>query len=200
MIRTTILLALAALASLPVAGCRREFTPRDYALEEAPSELRYAAAEAESTIAFLQRRLGARLKSELERGGPVLAVAVCRDSAQIMTADVAEQWGIQVGRTSHRLRNPGNAPRPWAAAYVAAVDSGARASQVKSILVDLDDRVGVLQPIPTAALCVQCHGAPDSLSIDMKRILAESYPQDRATGFAEGDLRGFFWAEAARRK
>lgn len=200
MIRTTLVLALAALASLSAAGCRKEFTPRDYALDQAPSELRYAAAEAESTIAFLQRRLGARLKSELERGGPVDAVAVCRDSAQIMTADVAEQWGIQVGRTSHRLRNPGNAPRPWAATYVAAVDSGAKASQVKSILVDLDDRVGVLQPIPTAALCVQCHGAPDSLSTDMKRILRESYPEDRAVGFAEGDLRGFFWAEAARRK
>ena len=199
MLRTVLFFVLAALASLSVAGCRKEFTPRDYALDRAPSELRYAAAEAESTIAFLQRRLGARLKSELERAGPVVAVAVCRDSAQIMTADVAEQWGIQVGRTSHRLRNPANAPREWARAYVAAVDSGAKASQVKSILVDLDDRVGVLQPIATAALCVQCHGAPDSLSADMKRVLSESYPEDQAIGFAEGDLRGFFWAEAARR-
>src|SRR5512134_3373466 len=111
MTRTIRILALAAFVA---GGCQKESLPRDYALDQAPSELRYAAAEAESTIAFLQRRLGARLKSELERGGPVLAVAVCRDSAQIMTADVAEQWGIQVGRTSHRLRNPGNAPRPWA--------------------------------------------------------------------------------------
>jgi hypothetical protein len=197
MLRSIRILALAALLA---GGCQKEVLPRDYALDQAPSELRYAAAEAESTIAFLQRRLAGRLKAELDRAGAASAVAVCRDSAQIMTADAAAAWGIRVGRTSHRLRNPGNAPRPWAEPFVAAVDSGAKASEVKTLLVDLDDRVGVLQPIATTAVCLQCHGDPDSLAPDLVAVLREAYPQDRAVGFAEGDLRGFFWAEAPRRR
>ncbi len=190
-----ILLAAALLAG----ACQKNDLPRDYALDRTPEALRPAAADAESTIALLQRRLGARLKTELDRGGPAAAVSVCRDSAQSMTADVAAETGVAVGRTSHRLRNPGNAPREWARPFVAAVDSGTMAADVKAVVVDLGDRVGVLQPIPTAALCLRCHGSPDSLDADLVKIVRESYPQDQAVGFAENELRGFFWAEAPRR-
>jgi len=198
--RTRLLVAMPLVAAMLAAACGRESLPRDYAIDQAPAKLRPAAAEAESTIALLQRRLGARLNAELERAGPAEAVAVCRDSAQMMTADVVAETGNPVGRTSHRLRNPGNAPRPWAEPIVAAVDSGTLAADVKTVLVDLGDRVGVLQPIPTGAICLRCHGDPDSLGADLTAIVREAYPEDHAVGFAEGELRGFFWAEAPLRK
>jgi mono/diheme cytochrome c family protein len=67
---------------------------------------------------------------------------------------------------------------------------------VRAETVDLGDRVGVLRPIATAAPCLQCHGPSDSVSPETAAFLSTAYPGDRAVGFAEGDLRGFFWAEA----
>jgi hypothetical protein len=42
---------------------------------------------------------------------------------------------------------------------------------------------------------VICHGLEDQITPDVKSQLAELYPEDRATGFKEGDLRGWFWIE-----
>jgi hypothetical protein len=46
----------------------------------------------------------------------------------------------------------------------------------------------VLQP-----LCVACHGK--FLAPDVAAIIEEAYPEDQATGFEVGDLRGVFWVE-----
>jgi hypothetical protein len=67
---------------------------------------------------------------------------------------------------------------------------------MEAVVVDLGDRVGVLRPLPTAATCTKCHGTVERLSPDVRDLLATAYPQDKATGFEEGDLRGFIWAEA----
>jgi hypothetical protein len=47
-----------------------------------------------------------------------------------------------------------------------------------------------MKPIPTAGLCLTCHGT--ELPPTVRQVLAERYPADRATGFAEGDIRGAF--------
>lgn len=189
------------LAAALLGGCQSAPTPREYSVNEVPSALVPAVADADSTIARLQRRLGARLKSEVESKGLVAAVAVCRDSAQYMTAEIVERQGagIAAGRTSHRLRNAGNAPRPWAQSYVAAIAPGSKAADYAPVVVDLGDRVGLLRPMDTAALCVRCHGMADSLAPDLAAALREAYPQDQALGFAEGDMRGYLWAEAPKR-
>jgi hypothetical protein len=41
-----------------------------------------------------------------------------------------------------------------------------------------------------------CHGPSESLAPDIKEKLATLYPQDQATGFSEGELRGWFWVES----
>ena len=55
--------------------------------------------------------------------------------------------------------------------------------------------LGAFLPIKLAAPCLACHGPADDLDEDVRSALAESYPDDQATGFAEGDLRGWFWIE-----
>jgi hypothetical protein len=110
---------------------------------------------------------------------------------------VAKKQGIELGRTSHRLRNPANAPRAWARVIVDR-GSGATASVEKLRTVDLGDRVGVLRPIGTAETCTRCHGAEDEVRRNIGATLATAYPEDRATGFAPGDLRGWMWAEVPK--
>ena len=41
-----------------------------------------------------------------------------------------------------------------------------------------------------------CRGSAGEIDEEVLAALAENYPDDQATGFIEGDLRGWFWVEA----
>lgn len=186
-------------------GCARQVPestsstkPASYPLEAAPPELQPAIAQADGAIGALQQRLGKKLMDELGRGGPPAAVRVCRDEAQTLSSAVATDKGLAVGRTSARLRNPRNAPPAWAQDFIAASE-GKRAAEAQAVVVDLGARVGVLRPIPVGAVCLSCHGPSEALAPEVAAELRQGYPEDHATGFREGDLRGFFWAEAPKR-
>jgi hypothetical protein len=47
-----------------------------------------------------------------------------------------------------------------------------------------------MSAIPTQKICLGCHGK--SIDPQVKAKLEALYPEDRATGFSEGDLRGAF--------
>ena len=44
--------------------------------------------------------------------------------------------------------------------------------------------------IGVAPLCVTCHGAPESIPAGVQARLQQEYPNDRATGYQPGELRG----------
>lgn len=164
-------------------------------LAEAPAPLKPAAARATEGFQSLAKTLQGRLQKALADGGPVEAISVCRVEAPKLTAGVSREKGLLLGRTSTRLRNPANAPRAWVQPYLAAWgDRPAAEAPVE--VVDLGEgRVGVIGPIPAGPLCLTCHGDPKAMSTGLRDALRRSYPQDRATGFSAGDLRGVFWAE-----
>jgi len=186
------LVAQVAASSRVVAQPRAESA---YRMDQAPARLAQSVEIADAAIRALQQRLSARLFEEMKKGGPTLAIGVCRDEAPALTAEIARAHGVRVGRTSHHLRNPGNVSPLWAERFVKA-GAGKKAASVEALVVDLEDRVGVLRPIPTAAPCLQCHGPAERLSPDVRAFIKTAYPNDRAIGFEEGDLRGFIWAEA----
>jgi len=48
-----------------------------------------------------------------------------------------------------------------------------------------------MRPIFIAApVCLQCHGEPAKLAPGVAEALKELYPDDQATGYSLGDLRG----------
>ena len=165
----------------------------------APGQPPYPAetARAEQAMNELQSALLARLTAAMTSGGPAAAVEVCRSDARSIAESVAKAQGLELGRTSDRLRNPANAPRAWARPAVDAA-AGSKAASEGLKVFDLGDRVGVLRPIGTADACTKCHGAPDEVRKNLGAAVAASYPQDRATGFAPGDLRGWMWAEVPK--
>jgi len=185
-------------ASAAVAGQVAGQQPRQpMPAAEAPAEWHAAIARAQKAFAHVQSVLKARLEAEMKAGGPEAAVRVCRDEAQALTAGVARDQRLEVGRTSHRLRNPSNAPRAWALSTVAS-HAGKKAAGVTPVVVDLGDRIGVLGPIPTGEVCTVCHGAEATLPPSIAAAIRDAYPADRATGFAPGDLRGWMWAEVTK--
>jgi Protein of unknown function (DUF3365) len=172
--------------------------PRSWTVKDAPAEYQDAAARATKAFDAVQSALSSRLMEEMKAGGPTRAVTVCRDEAIPLTKKVAgEQRVAALGRTSHLIRNPANAPRDWTKPFVEKA-AGRKAGDVQTVVVNLGSRVGVLRPIGVATACTICHGAREKQPESLRRALADAYPSDRAVGFEEGDLRGFFWAEVRR--
>jgi hypothetical protein len=97
-------------------------------------------ARADAAMKALQGALLSRLREEMARGGPPAAITVCRDEAQAITARIAKEQGLALGRTSDRLRSSANAPPAWARETV-ATSAGKRAAEVQQLTFDLGDRV-----------------------------------------------------------
>ena len=145
----------------------------------------------------LQGHLKDRLLAEIARGGPAAAIDVCKTEAMPITA-AQSTTQLRVGRTSVALRNPVNQPPAWAAQWVREQGRRKVATGPKLASVALPNgATGSLRAIGAAPVCASCHGARAGLSDEVRVRLAASYPADAAWDFAEGDLRGWFWAEKA---
>jgi len=108
----------------------------------------------------------------------------------------APAGGVAVGRTSHRLRNPANAPEPWMVPLLDELRAAApRPGSWHAV--DLGARgTGYVEPIYLQPLCATCHGeAVEGALLERIRTL---YPTDEAVGFHVGELRGLFWAIVPR--
>jgi hypothetical protein len=102
---------------------------------------------------------------------------------------------VRVGRSSHRLRNPANAPEPWMEPLLAAYVEGSGSAVPRTVEID-PDTVGYVEPIFVQPMCLTCHGT--NLPPGVQEKLVELYPDDRATGFESGDFRGIFWVTLER--
>ena len=129
------------------------------------------------------------LSSALEAGDPATAIEVCAGKAPVIADSTGRKRGVRIGRTSWKLRNTKNTIPVWAEL---AVDD--RPEQPR-YFADRNGRVGTLTPIPLAAGCLQCHGSSEQIAPATQSAIRRLYPDDQATGFAEGDLRGWFWVE-----
>jgi hypothetical protein len=137
----------------------------------------------------LAKKLFGELSDAMDKGSLAEAISVCRDMAPVVAQEIGEENGVTMGRTALRLRNPDNNPPHWA---VPAMDPRFTWPQMLSAP---DGRMGVLYPIRMGSVCSGCHGPADELDPEVKATLAEHYPEDQATGFEEGDVRGWYWIE-----
>lgn len=191
MIKRSILVALLVLAPAVASETR-------WPLDKAPAPMQQEARRALAAFSDLRTTLEGRLQKALTAGGPPAAISVCRLEAPQATAAVGQSAHLEMGRTSMRLRNPQNAPRPWVRPYLARyADTPAKEAPVE--VVDLGaGRLGVIAPIGLQPLCTTCHGDPKTMAPELLEALKANYPQDQATGFSPGQLRGVFWAEIAK--
>lgn len=169
-------------------------------MEPTPDEV--ALRLANNAATELVTRLRARLQEVMKAEGPAAAARVCADEGLGLTALVGGEHGASVGRASIRLRNPAATPPAWVGEWLLA--QGVRSADGVTGVAQVVDADGhrvarVIRPIAVEEPCLACHGAPDALAPGVREVLAERYPQDNATGYAVGDLRGALWAEVVVR-
>ena len=149
----------------------------------------------------LAQQLGGELKGELGRamseGGPVAAVSVCKTRAPEIAADLSTKSGAVVGRTALRVRNPANAPDDLQRAVLEQFSAELASGQFEGPLeaafeINRGGQVErrYMRAIATDALCLACHGPV--LAPELAAVIKRDYPDDQATGFEQGQLRGAF--------
>ena len=144
-----------------------------------------------------QAALSARLMRAVGEGGFTNALEVCSVEALPVTRSVADRNGVNIRRVSHKARNPLDKATPdemdLLRAFRTALDQ--EGEPPKPVLRSSNaESVTFYAPILiNNPLCLNCHGTvgsdiqPATLST-IRRI----YPDDEATGFKYGDLRGLW--------
>ena len=188
MIRSNPILFSLCLTGL--AGCSL-FQPAEKAVDAKVVE------ETRAVAGQLATQLGGRLKAELTANGPESAIAVCKQAAPEITGKLSAEKNWQVGRVGTRLRNAANAPNGWQQAALKPfgdrLAKGEKPDAMEFTQMEKDGgkhylryaKAIVLQP-----MCVTCHGASEAIPEGVKARLKQEYPNDQATGYQAGDLRG----------
>lgn len=153
--------------------------------------------KAMAATAGFGKALKAELVTAMQSGGPLAAIEVCNTKAPGIAEAISLEQGVQVSRVSLKNRNPNNAPNDWQTSVLSSfeerVEEGEDAgglSWQETVDVDGEKEFRFMKAIPTGGVCLACHGKNIDPAVTDK--LAELYPDDTATGYSQGDLRGAF--------
>lgn len=161
------------------------------------SDLEAFAQESRAMVKAFAGTLKGELQAAIKEDGPIHAISVCNVKAPEISRDLSRPPQWTVGRTSHKLRNPDNAPDDWEAAVLdefliraAAGESLKAMERVELVETDDNRTYRYMKAIPVGEVCLTCHGA--DIAPELKAKIDSVYPEDQATGFELGELRGAF--------
>lgn len=136
------------------------------------------------------------LKGAIQEGGLEYAIKFCNLEALEITDSISEMESVAVKRVAKKYRNPLNEMNDLEndlfASYVSQLQNEQSLHPV--IMADSKGHPVFYQPIYTGALCLNCHGEMGTnINAELAGTIQKLYPEDQATGFKEGQLRGM-WA------
>jgi hypothetical protein len=154
--------------------------------------------EAKNVIKTFSMQLKGELKHALEEGGPLKAIAVCKERAPAIATEVGGKMGWEIGRTTLKPRNVKlNTPDAWEQKVLEDFATRKAAGEdIQTIafseVVETEGKktFRFMKAIPMVEVCLACHGT--QIAPEVAKAIDENYPQDQARGYSEGDLRGAF--------
>ncbi len=95
--------------------------------------------------------------------------------------------GYQLRQISSKYRNPNNKPDEFEAKALGEFEKNSNLTEYKGVD-DLNNQkvLRYLIPLHIEEACLKCHSAKETIP----EIIQEDYPEDRATDYMFGDLRG----------
>ncbi len=177
--------AIVALAVL--AGCAKE----SKVTGKLPSETMPQTVSLDSVKSVANQTkmlLVSNLTKKISDSGTVAAMEFCSTEAIPLTKSAEEKFGLEIKRVSERNRNPDN---------TASAEEMQIIEQYKKQLLENKELEGKVHgdyfysPLVTNRMCLQCHGdVRKDLKPEVAHKLTKLYPDDKATGYKENELRG----------
>lgn len=152
-------------------------------------------SESRKLVEDTQARLGQKLTQALELGGPVAAIGVCHLEAPAISKEMLQETGVTVRRTALKVRNSDNAATEDERQVLTDFKQRLQ-GEADAIPEHFQQRVDgssvFMRAVIAQPQCLVCHG---NVTAEIQQVLHRMYPDDKATGYQAGDLRGAFVVE-----
>jgi len=150
-----------------------------------------------TTAKDYMKELKGVLIEQIQTGGVLQAVSVCSDTAQILTNEFGLSKGLFIKRVSLKNRNQNNYPDDFEKGVLNRFQllhqNNGLTSETEYAEITTEEDIKYLRylkPIVIQAECLNCHGSESELMPEVNSLIAQKYPDDKATGYRTGDLRG----------
>lgn len=174
-----------------LAACERE---QAVAVVEDPPKVVITEEMAAQWTSEAFAALSGRLAEAISKGGHVAAIEVCSVEASDLMGEVAKSHGASIRRVTDRPRNPKNV----------ADSRDVEVMEMMRKMLELDEMPGPVKengvvrlPIRIAMpLCLTCHGNEETeIAAATLVAIRFRYPDDMATRYQLGELRGLWRVE-----
>ncbi|MFK7793858.1 MAG: DUF3365 domain-containing protein [Gammaproteobacteria bacterium] len=150
-------------------------------------------------IKALADNLKKELSESMQANGPIAAIKICKIKAPEITNQLNSTDNVTIKRTSLRLRNPNNVADEWEQKILNSFEEKHSSGiLIKDLIHSEKITTGdvttyrMMRAIPMQPACLSCHGDKQIMSKDLIGALKKDYPNDLATGFSVGEIRGAF--------
>ena len=188
-------LILSAITLMLFIACTKKETA---GIQPSMTESQRVSDIAKPLVQMLKDSLLAELTAAINSGGPASAVSICNTKALNITSAIKgdSDHQVELKRVSNKYRNPVNAPdardKSVLTQYEADISNGIKYPD--SYIIKEVNETGTnyyyYTPLKIMPLCMNCHGDPQKMDPNLVQKLKELYPNDKATGYKEGDFRG----------
>ena len=144
-------------------------------------------------------QLGQKLKAAMSTDGPVAAVSVCKEAAPSIARQLSIANDAKVTRVGTRVRNHNmGIPNAWQkealTQFETRLSQGEKAADIEYWQVgdnsDGKRELRYAKAIAVQPQCLGCHGSAQDIAAPLAEKLRLEYPNDQATGYSAGQLRG----------
>jgi hypothetical protein len=183
-------IVLLAVVYILYLGCKTDSKPKLQGSDPSVnnSDLLEAGKEISSSVFLV---LSSELQKAMKSGGVDHAISYCNINAMDITDSLSSKYNAEIKRTSLKFRNPNNRPSPTEISLLHQLENKKKRGIeiLPQIVMDGNSKV-FYAPIIVQDMCLKCHGQESE--IDNYAIIKELYPNDLATAYQQGDLRGMW--------
>jgi hypothetical protein len=179
------------LSILSFTGCKKS----EFTLEQIdPATVPELNTVGQNSSNRLVVALKGKVIEAIGQGGVANAISVCSEQGLFLTDSIARKSPpvIEIKRTSHKYRNPKNAPDAIDREVLDMFIREEVIDQSKIFRVTAGDTMyyRYYRPLVVAGLCVSCHGKTEQMDGALLEKIDQTYPADLARGYDVGDFRG----------
>lgn len=138
--------------------------------------------------------LGKNLMNAIEKQGTEKAIEFCSTKAIVLTDSMGVASDATIKRVSDMPRNLDNLANDNETNFINELKLKiSNSEKLTPKFTESEDKIVGYFPIVTNTMCLQCHGSKE---LDIKpnalKKIVQFYPNDKATGYKENQIRGIF--------
>ncbi len=155
-----------------------------------------ARVDAATIVEQATKAMQTALKKSIGEGDLVNGLNYCNVQAYPITDSIAKYYGVQLKRTSLRVRNIANEPDSTELVILRNLQKTAFAGVTPSpMILDIDQEYyRYVHPIMIQPMCLNCHGLKErgDIALATQKAIDERYPLDKAYDYTLNDFRGIW--------